>query len=279
MAYSDGDVREAVEERGAELVAKVPPVTNGGRFPKTDFRIDLPGQGDLPGREDHHRRPAGQRSQGPPGGHVRLRPRRRVPPARCATQCTTSKGGRRSWSGPTMTVSRRPGPPRPNPRPRPCCVAGRKSNENRPSPRPRYAQSPLPGPTKNPAASPACSDRRQCRRLITNGRRKILHRLAEPPSRSSTYSGPNPSHLNPVPSSFHAMTSRGQSTVTGRSSDPRPAATSGVLGPSPLPFPHDAPAVTVSFRQVQDVLLWPALILVRCRFPGEGEQSLGGLTS
>lgn len=40
MAYSDGDVREAVEQAGAELVAKVPPVTNGGRFPKTDFVVD-----------------------------------------------------------------------------------------------------------------------------------------------------------------------------------------------------------------------------------------------
>jgi len=41
MAYSDGDVRVAVEQAGAKLVAKVPPVTNRGRFPKTDFRIDL----------------------------------------------------------------------------------------------------------------------------------------------------------------------------------------------------------------------------------------------
>ncbi len=40
MAYSDGDVREAVEAAGTELVAKVPPVTNSGRFPKTDFAID-----------------------------------------------------------------------------------------------------------------------------------------------------------------------------------------------------------------------------------------------
>lgn len=40
MAYSDGDVRQAVEEQGTEMVAKVPPVTNGGRFPKTDFAID-----------------------------------------------------------------------------------------------------------------------------------------------------------------------------------------------------------------------------------------------
>ena len=41
MAYSDGDVREAVEVQGTELVAKVPPVTNSGRFPKTEFNIDL----------------------------------------------------------------------------------------------------------------------------------------------------------------------------------------------------------------------------------------------
>ena len=40
MAYSDGDVRVAVEDQGVEVVAKVPPVTNGGRLPKTDFRID-----------------------------------------------------------------------------------------------------------------------------------------------------------------------------------------------------------------------------------------------
>jgi len=41
MAYSDGDVREEVEDQGTTLVAKVPPVTNAGRFPKTDFDIDL----------------------------------------------------------------------------------------------------------------------------------------------------------------------------------------------------------------------------------------------
>ena len=40
MAYSDGDVRVAVEELGMELMAKVPPMSNGGRFPKTDFYID-----------------------------------------------------------------------------------------------------------------------------------------------------------------------------------------------------------------------------------------------
>lgn len=41
MAYSDGDVREAVEAAGVEMVAKVPPATNAGRFPKTDFALDL----------------------------------------------------------------------------------------------------------------------------------------------------------------------------------------------------------------------------------------------
>lgn len=41
MAYSDGDTRVAVEELGANLVAKVPPVSNRGLFPKTDFVIDL----------------------------------------------------------------------------------------------------------------------------------------------------------------------------------------------------------------------------------------------
>ena len=41
MAYSDGDTRVAVELAGAELVAKVHPVSNRGLFPKTDFVIDL----------------------------------------------------------------------------------------------------------------------------------------------------------------------------------------------------------------------------------------------
>lgn len=40
MAYSDGDLRAQVEELEATVVAKVPPVRNGGRFPKTDFSID-----------------------------------------------------------------------------------------------------------------------------------------------------------------------------------------------------------------------------------------------
>lgn len=40
MAYGGGDTREAVEQAGAKMVAKVPPATNQGFFPKTDFLID-----------------------------------------------------------------------------------------------------------------------------------------------------------------------------------------------------------------------------------------------
>ena len=68
MAYSDGDVREAVEEAGAEMVAKVPPTTNQGRFPKTDFTINTrvgsvtcpAGHTTFDARptKDHKRRPA-----------------------------------------------------------------------------------------------------------------------------------------------------------------------------------------------------------------------------
>ena len=94
MAYSDGDVREAVEAEGVELVAKVPPVTNAGRFPKTDFTVDLEaGMVTCPAGEttsdarkvkDHKGRQADAY---------------RFDAATCAAcplrdQCTTGKGGR-----------------------------------------------------------------------------------------------------------------------------------------------------------------------------------------
>jgi hypothetical protein len=63
-----------VEQAGAELVAKVPPVTNSGRFPKTEFNIDLSTRDrHLPGRPDHRRCPAGQGPQGPARHHVLFR--------------------------------------------------------------------------------------------------------------------------------------------------------------------------------------------------------------
>ena len=99
MAYSDGDVREAVESAGAELVAKVPPVTNSGRFPKTDFAVDT-GAGtvtcpagvttsDAKKAKDH---------KGRPGLEFRF------PNATCATcplrdQCVGGASGRRIFVG------------------------------------------------------------------------------------------------------------------------------------------------------------------------------------
>jgi hypothetical protein len=94
MAYSDGDVREAVEAQGAELVAKVPPVTNGGRFPKTDFTVD--------GATGEVTCPAGNTTRD--ARAVKDHKARRAvmyvfDPATCAAcplrdRCTTAQGGR-----------------------------------------------------------------------------------------------------------------------------------------------------------------------------------------
>src|SRR5204863_9252044 len=40
-AYGDGPTRQAFADAGRTLHAKVPAMTNGGRFPKTAFTIDL----------------------------------------------------------------------------------------------------------------------------------------------------------------------------------------------------------------------------------------------
>jgi len=99
MAYSDGDVREAVEAAGAELVAKVPPVTNGGRFPKTDFEINLQaGSVTCPaGLTTTDARPARDHKGRPATRFV-------FAPTTCAAcplvaQCTTAKGGRQIMVG------------------------------------------------------------------------------------------------------------------------------------------------------------------------------------
>ena len=99
MAYSDGDVREAVEEQGAELVAKVPPVTNSGRFPKTDFEIDT--------EAGSVTCPAGvTTTDGRPAHDHKGRPSTRFvfAPATCAAcplmaNCTKAKGGRQIMVG------------------------------------------------------------------------------------------------------------------------------------------------------------------------------------
>lgn len=99
MAYSDGDVREAVEAAGVEMVAKVPPVTNGGRFPKTDFDIDLEAgevtcpagktTSDTQNTRDHKGRKA----------TVYLFPAEVCAACPLREQCTGGKGGRRITVG------------------------------------------------------------------------------------------------------------------------------------------------------------------------------------
>ena len=44
-AYGDGETRQAFAAAGRTLYAKVPAMSNGGRFPKTAFRIDLAADG------------------------------------------------------------------------------------------------------------------------------------------------------------------------------------------------------------------------------------------
>ena len=110
MAYSDGDVRQAVEEQGAELVAKVPPVTNGGRFPKTDFEIDLQaGSVTCPaGVTTTDARPARDHKAPQPGSSSPPPP---APPARCWRAAPQPKGAGRSWSACMSPHCRRPGGP------------------------------------------------------------------------------------------------------------------------------------------------------------------------
>jgi hypothetical protein len=86
MAYSDGDVRQAVEDLGAKLVARVPPASNGQHYPMTEFYFELDrgevtcpaGEVTTAGRpaKDHKGRPAllfvfNAGRAGVPAGHGR----------------------------------------------------------------------------------------------------------------------------------------------------------------------------------------------------------------
>jgi transposase len=98
MAYSDGDVRVAVENLGAELVAKVPPLHNAGRFTRNEFFVEV----------DQVTCPAGEITK-----DVRLIKDHKARPAFvfvfadevCANcplraECTTGTGGRTITIGP-----------------------------------------------------------------------------------------------------------------------------------------------------------------------------------
>ena len=157
MAYSDGDVREAVEEQGAELVAKVPPVTNAGRFPKTDFDIDLEAQSvTCPAREtttdarrvrDHKGRPAARfvfaaATCAALPVPVPVHHGHRRPPDH-----------RRRARGPHR---RRPGGPDRAGDQGAAAASVQGRAQDRPPPGPRHAPSPLPGPTKDAPAGAPC---------------------------------------------------------------------------------------------------------------------------
>ena len=99
MAYSDGDIRAGIEARGVEMVAKVPPVTNAGRYPKTEFYIDVDaGQVICPAGEVTTDATPSRDHKGRPGLLFRF------DPDECATcplraDCTTSTGGRTVFVG------------------------------------------------------------------------------------------------------------------------------------------------------------------------------------
>ena len=99
MAYSDGDIRAGAEARGVDLVAKVPPVTNAGRYPKTDFYVDLDaGEVTCPAGEVTTAVTPGRDGKGRPGLLFRFHT------DECATcplraDCTPAAGGRTVFVG------------------------------------------------------------------------------------------------------------------------------------------------------------------------------------
>ena len=123
MAYSDGDVREAVEQAGAEMVAKVPPTSNAGRFPKTDFTIDTRAASVTcpPGTPPSTPVPPPiTRSDQPPCSCSRRRPVRRV---RSASSAPPPPLDALSSSAATMTASRPLAPRKPSLPPSTCCAS------------------------------------------------------------------------------------------------------------------------------------------------------------
>jgi hypothetical protein len=99
MAYSDGDIRAGMAQRGLDLVAKVPPVSNAGRYPKTDFYVDLDaGEVTCPAGEVTAAATPSRDHKGRPGLLFRF------DPAECAScplraDCTGAAGGRTIFVG------------------------------------------------------------------------------------------------------------------------------------------------------------------------------------
>ena len=128
MAYSDGDIRAGIEARGMEMVAKVPPVTNAGRYPKTDFYIHLDAREVTcpAGEVTADATPGTDHKAGPGCSSASTRPS--VPPARCGPTAPPPPAGAASLSASTTIASPPPGPPRRTHRSGPCCATGPKWN-------------------------------------------------------------------------------------------------------------------------------------------------------
>ena len=139
-----------------ELVAKVPPVTNAGRYPKTDFYVDLDaGEVTCPAGEVTTAATPSRDHKGRPGLLFRF------DPAECATcplraDCTTA--GRRAdrlCRDPPPSHRRRPGRPARPPDPDPAAQPVQGGTQDRPSPGSGHAQSPLPRATQNQTSRPS----------------------------------------------------------------------------------------------------------------------------
>ena len=150
MAYSDGDTRVAVEDAGATLVAKVPPVSNKALFPKTDFVIDAQAAtvtcpagvtaADARSHTDHKGRPG----------------LRFVFPAEVCAACAlrascTTMAARWLWAS-TRPASLLPEPPRRTRRSRPSCAGAPRWSERSTTSRTSACASPATGAGARPGS-------------------------------------------------------------------------------------------------------------------------------
>ena len=186
MAYSDGDIRAGMAQRGLDLVAKVPPVSNAGRYPKTDFYVDLDaGEVTCPAGETTAEAAPRRDHKGRPGLLFRF------DPLECAScplraDCTTGAGGRTIFVGPHHQRIQAARSAQQQPRIKTLLRNRSKiERKNRPSPGPGHAQSPLPGPTQNQTSR---LDGRHCGQHLPS-RHPRRPRLTHPPQ-AGRLSGP-----------------------------------------------------------------------------------------
>ncbi len=108
--------RAGAEARRVDLVAKVPPATNAGRYPKTDFYVDLEaGEVTCPAGEVTTAATPGRDHKGRPGRCSASTPPS-VPPAPCEPIAPRRRAGGPSLSVSTTSAWPPLGPPNTTPR-------------------------------------------------------------------------------------------------------------------------------------------------------------------